>query len=167
MNASSVTIRNARPEDINRIAEIEGICFPAAEAAPKETIAMRFEAYSKGFFVAELDQKVVGFINGAAFDADTIDDAFFESMDAHDDKNRSLVIFGLDVDPNFQNKGIAAELMRQFSAFGKSEEKAQILLTCKAHLIHYYEKFAYVNDGPSESVHGGAQWYDMTLKLKG
>ena len=35
--------------------------------------------------------------------------------------------------------------------------------TCKEHLIPYYEKFGYRNCGVSESVHGGAVWYDMRL----
>ncbi len=167
MNTSSLTIRTANQADIDRIAEIEGVCFPAAEAAPKQTIRMRYNAYSKGFFVAEIDQEIIGFINGAAFDADKIEDHYFESMDAHDDANRSLVIFGLDVHPNYQNKGIAAQLMRRFIEFGKNEDKEQILLICKDHLIKYYEQFGYQNDGLSDSVHGGAQWYDMSLKLKG
>ena len=37
------------------------------------------------------------------------------------------------------------------------------LITCKDRLVHYYEKFGFVNEGKSASVHGGAVWYDMRL----
>lgn len=40
-----------------------------------------------------------------------------------------------------------------------------VILTCKNKLIHYYEKFGYVNKGISKSTHGGAQWYDMILEF--
>ncbi len=47
---------------------------------------------------------------------------------------------------------------------GKRGRKG-LILTCKDRLIHYYEKFGYVNLGVSESVHGGAVWYDMLLEF--
>jgi putative heme iron utilization protein len=45
------------------------------------------------------------------------------------------------------------------------ENKSSVILTCKDHLIKYYETFGYVNLGVSSSVHGGAKWYDMVLKI--
>ena len=41
-----------------------------------------------------------------------------------------------------------------------------MILTCKKALVGYYEKFDFVNEGLSASAHGGAIWYDMTLRLK-
>ena len=40
-----------------------------------------------------------------------------------------------------------------------------LILTCKEKLIHYYESFGYVNQGISQSTHGGAVWYDMVLEF--
>lgn len=163
----NLNIRNASLADLDCITEIEGACFPVAEAANKDIIKKRLNAYSKGFLVGEINNKVVGFINGGAFNARKIEDEFFSSMTLHKDENKSLVIFGLDVHPNYQKQGIATELMKNFIKFAKSEKKDYILLTCKKHLINFYESFGYVNDGISKSNHGGAKWYDMTLKLKG
>ena len=47
----------------------------------------------------------------------------------------------------------------------KAREKKGMILTCKDRLIHYYAKFGYKNMGVSESVHGGAVWYDMILEF--
>ena len=48
----------------------------------------------------------------------------------------------------------------------KHKGRRGCILTCKDTLIHYYEKFGYVNKGISESVHGGAIWYDMILEFE-
>ncbi|MBF1734277.1 MAG: GNAT family N-acetyltransferase, partial [Veillonella dispar] len=31
--------------------------------------------------------------------------------------------------------------------------------------IHYYAKFGFVNEGKSESDHGGAKWYQMRVEF--
>ena len=162
---SKLLIRNAISTDLNAIAAIESICFPESEAAPKSAINERLSVYSKGFFVAQLDGQIIGFINGGATDALAIEDAFFESMDLHHDDGKNLVIFGLDVLPDHQGQGYAKELMNHFIKFAQKDNKNAVLLTCKDHLIHYYERFGYINLGVSESVHGGAKWYDMQLNL--
>lgn len=162
---SKLIIRTATKNDLDYVTAIEATCFPAAEAAKRDIIKERLQAYSKGFFIGEVDGEIVGFINGGAFDAETIKDEFFEDMNLHKDTNPALVIFGLDVHPEHQKKGYAAELMNHFIEFAKIDGKDRVLLTCKEHLIHYYGKFGYINHGVSESIHGGAKWYDMTLKL--
>jgi ribosomal protein S18 acetylase RimI-like enzyme len=160
-----VLIRNANYEDLDRLVEIEGICFPAAEAAKRDSIEERLRVYNKGFFVIEKDCELVGFINGGAFEEDTIRDEFFESMDLHDDNNPNLMIFGLDVLPDYQGHDFGKSLMERFIEFARTENKKAILLTCKDHLIHYYSRFGYENLGVADSAHGGAKWYDMRMKL--
>jgi len=162
---SKTIIRNATLNDLAAVTDLESICFPAAEAAPKQIIKMRLEAYPKGFFVMELDNKIIGFINGGSVDSPTIQDVFFESMEHHRDDGKNLIIFGLDVHPDHQGNGYAKELMDYFIDFSKHENKEAILLTCKDHLLDYYARFGYVNQGVSSSVHGGAKWYDMKLKI--
>ena len=56
--------------------------------------------------------------------------------------------------------------MVHFIEEAKNNSREKIFLTCKDYLVHYYEKFGYINEGVSESVHGGAKWYDMYLELK-
>lgn len=163
---SKLSIRVANQSDLEKVTHIESICFPSAEAATKSVMQERLSVYSKGFFVAEKDNQMVGFINGGATDSPVIEDAFFESMNLHSDNGKNLVIFGLDVHPDHQKNGYAKELMNHFIDFATKEKKKAVLLTCKEHLVYYYEKFGYVNLGVSESTHGGAKWYDMSLKLK-
>lgn len=158
-------IRQADINDLEFITTIESTCFPAAEAAERDSILSRLTVYPKGFFVAEIDKHIIGFINGACTNGPTIEDKYFESMDNHLDSGKHLMVFGLDVHPGHQHKGYARQLMNHFIDFARAEEKAAILLTCKEHLVHYYESFGYLNEGQSASSHGGAIWYDMKLSL--
>lgn len=159
-------IRTATINDLESVTNIEAICFPAAEAAPKEALEERLSTYMKGFFVGEIGNEVIGFVNGGATDDTEIKDEFFESMELHHDDGKNLVIFGLDVHPDHQRKGYARKLMNHFIDFAKEENKESVILTCKDHLIGYYETFGYRNLGVSGSVHGGAKWYDMVLTFK-
>lgn len=162
---NELTIRNATLADLDAVTAIEAECFPAAEAATRESMQDRLGAYSKGFFIAEIEGKAIGFINGACNDSPVIEDHFYESMKWHDDQGKHLMVYGLDVLPDYRGRGYARKLMECFINFAREQGKAAVLLTCKAHLVSFYESFGYVNEGVSDSTHGGAQWHDMHLSL--
>ena len=160
---NSLMIQLATPEDLNEISHIEDICFPPAEAAKKEVIAKRLVAFKDSFFVARVNDQLIGFVNGRATDSLVIHDELFYDAKPEDAIGENWCIFGLDVLPEYQNRGIAAKLMEHFIEAAKKHQKKRVLLTCKERLVPYYEKFGFVNDGLSKSAHGGAEWYDMTL----
>ncbi|HMM20720.1 MAG TPA: GNAT family N-acetyltransferase [Selenomonadales bacterium] len=160
-----VTIREVRPGDLDRVAEIEAACFPAAEAAPREAIRQRIAAFPESFLVAETDGKMIGFINGCVTDSPVIYDELFHDTGLHLPAGENQTVFGLDVIPEYRRQGIAARLMNQFIQNARAGGRKRVLLTCKDRLVPYYEAFGYVNNGLSGSTHGGAQWFDMTLAL--
>lgn len=162
---TKITIRGVRPDDLEGVAKIEAVCFPAAEAAPREAFARRIAAYPECFFVAETAGALIGFINGCATNSPVIFDEMFHDTAQHLPAGENLAIFGLDVIPEYRRQGIAAQLMRHYIAAAKAAGRKRVILTCKEKLIHYYQSFGFVNDGLSRSTHGGAQWYDMTLTL--
>ena len=69
-----ITIRQATIEDLNSITKVESICFPVAEAATKESFIQRINTFSKSFFVAEIYEKIIGFINGSIINETVIYD---------------------------------------------------------------------------------------------
>lgn len=163
---NELKIRNVFPDDLDCITRIEADCFPAAEAASKDSFKERISVFPQGFFVGELNNKIIGFINGGVTNENHIEDKFFKTMDLHISDGNNIVIFGLDVHPDYQKKGYAKKLMNHFIRSAKKDGRKKILLTCKEHLIEFYEQFGYINEGVSQSQHGGAKWYDMYLKLK-
>jgi Acetyltransferases len=158
-------IRQASIEDLDSVAKVEEICFPEAEAAARESLEQRIKTFSESFFVAETEEKVIGFINGCVTNKTTIHDELYKDSSLHIPNGDYQTIFGLDVIPEYRNQGIAAQLMNHMIKVSKEEGRKGVILTCKERLIHYYEKFGYANKGVSNSVHGGAEWYDMILEF--
>lgn len=156
-----IKIRNAFMEEAERLAEIEAECFPKAEAASLEEIRERMEAFLERFFVAEVEGKVVGFINGGVTDKPELPDEFYHNTGLHKPEGGYQTVFGLDVLPAYRHQKIAGKLLDFMVAIAKEQGKKGVILTCKEHLLHFYEGHGFVNYGVSASEHGGAVWYDM------
>lgn len=158
-----IKIRRVCIEDLDAVAEVEARCFPKAEAATKASFEQRIKTFPESFFVAEIEGKIIGFINGCIINETAIYDELFNDATLHVPDGDYQTIFGLDVIPEYRNQGIAAQLMNHMIEVSRLERRKGVILTCKEKLIHYYTKFGYVNKGISKSVHGGSKWYDMIL----
>jgi ribosomal protein S18 acetylase RimI-like enzyme len=161
----NIIIRQASIEDLDEVTKVEASCFPEAEAATKESLEQRINTFPESFFVAETDGRIIGFINGCVTNRTVIYDELYKDSTLHISDGDYQTVFGLDVMPEYRNQGIAAQLMNYMIEISKAAGRKGVILTCKERLIHYYEKFGYVNKGISESVHGGAKWYDMILEF--
>ena len=161
----TVRIRAGRVEDAPEVAALEACCFPSAEAADEQTLCARLQVFAGCFWIAQLQGRIVGMVNGAVTDEQTISDAMFEDVQLHDPEGRYQSVFGLDVHPQFQHRGIASALMRHLIESSRQRGKHGVILTCKQQLIPFYQQFGFACLGVSASVHGGAVWYDMLLRL--
>lgn len=160
------SIRNAQWQDLDKLAQIEAACFPAAEAATKETLAQRLQIYSKHFWVLELyDGTVVGFIDGFVTNQAAITDEMFEQPCLHNEAAAYQAVFGLNVLPDYRGRHYGIALMNALIANARMAGRKGCILTCKENMISYYRKFGYQNQGLSQSKHGSAVWYDMLLEF--
>lgn len=158
-------ITNAAPEDLDEIATLEMACFPHAEAATKESFERRINRFPESFFVAKLEGKIIGMVNGCITNSDVLYDAMYHDDNEHVMDGQNQTVFGLLVHPDYQKRGIAALLLNHLIHVSRDRRKKAVILTCKDKLINYYEKFGFLNKGVSNSSHGGATWYDMYLEL--
>lgn len=158
-------LRFASLNDIQEIVDIEAACFPKTEAASYIQLKQRFDAFPENFLVLEEDH-IVGFINGNTSSIKGLPDAFYEDVTLHDPHGDYMTVFGLDVDPHYQHKGLAHQLMNGYINLAKERHKKGIFLTCKDHLIGFYEGFGYKHLGVSSSTHGDAKWNDMYLEIE-
>lgn len=159
-------IRQAKMADVDRLVEIEETCFPASEAASRFSFLERIDAFKDCFYVLEINDKIVGFINGGVSDSKTILDRYYEDASFHNENASYQMIFGLDVLPKYQHQGYAKALMLHMVESAKQRKKRGLVLTCKKELISFYEQFGYINQGVSNSTHGNVVWYDMYLPLE-
>lgn len=149
--------------DLDALATVEAQCFPAAEAADKATIQGRLAAYADHFWLLFDGDKLVSFVDGGQ---------------RHAGLNRRDV---RRPHPPRPQGGLANDLRCQHHpklpqaglwpvwcwnrvlADAKAQGRKGLVLTCKDKLVHYYAKFGFEDYGRSESVHGGAVWYEMRL----
>ncbi len=158
-----MNIRTAVMEDLESITKVEAACFPKEEAATSNDFEKRLRVYPEYFWLLEDGGKIIGFINGMVTDEPFIRDEMFKDASLHNKNGMWQTIFGVNTIPEYRRKGYAAMLMEKVISDAKAQGRKGCVLTCKDKLIHYYEKFGYVNEGISSSVHGGAVWYDMRL----
>lgn len=161
----NIRIRQAVPEDFLILSKIEAAGFPPAEAAGEDSLRERLRLFSSCFLVAEIDGVPVGYIGGSRCFTRVILDAYYENAALHEPDGPYQSVFSLVVLPEYRGKGIAQQLMRAFIELAKQRGLRAVILTCKKHLVSFYEQFGYRCMGISDSTHGGAVWYDMFLPL--
>lgn len=158
-----IEIRRALPGDIERLAQIEALSFPPEEKASLERMKARFAVFPEYFVVALSEGEVVGLIDGMVTNAPVIADEMYEKAELHDPKGAWQSVFGLAVDPAHRKRGVGGLLLNTLIEIAREEGRNGVILTCKEALKPWYESFGFVSGGVSQSVHGGAVWYDMTL----
>lgn len=162
---NNLTVRPAVPADGDRCAEIEAACFPKEQAASRESIHARLAAYPDHVLVGEVGGVVAGYAMGPVISVPTIADEMFADTSCHNMEFPYQSVFSLAVHPDFQRRGYGRILLDALIALARKEGRKAVTLTCRAAKLDYYASFGFVNQGVSDSVHGGAVWYDMLLPL--
>ena len=153
-------IRKATINDLEELTKIEAECFPATEAATEESFRGRLEVYPDFFWILEKeDGEIVSFVNGMATNDEILTDEMFENTNLHDENGDWQMIFGVNTIPEFRHRGYAEKVLRKVL----EDAKKGVVLTCKDRLVPFYGKIGFVNEGLSESTHGGAVWYNMRI----
>lgn len=158
-----MNIRTATIQDLDAIAAVEAVCFPPAEAAGLDSFRRRLTVYPDHFWLLFDGETLVGFVNGMVTQAADLTDEMYDNAALHDPAGPWQMIFGVDTLPAYRRQGCAQRLLDRAIADARAQGRKGLVLTCKEHLLHYYAKFGFVNEGISRSVHGNVQWYQMRL----
>ena len=164
-SVSKITISNASLADVDELHNIEILSFPSVQAAGKDAFIYRLTEFPQWFYKAEIDGKIVGLVNGSSSTHEFITDDLYLAEGGFDEGGDYLLIYGLAVHPDFRKHGIAHELLSHILCAAKARDKKRASLTCKEHLIGFYESFGFKNHGISESVIGDVVSYDMEIDL--
>ena len=158
-------IRKATIEDLDAITALEAACFPAAEAASRESFKKRLEVFADRFWLLWEGDRLVSMVNGMVTDLEELVDEMFADATIHQADGKWQMIFGVATHPEYQRRGLAAKVLQRAIADCKAEGRKGLILTCKEQKLHYYAKFGFVSEGVSVSEHGGALWYQMRLEF--
>ena len=157
-------IRTAALADLPAVTAVEAACFPTAEAATEADFAARLAVYPNHFWLMEDDNgTLVSFVNGLVTDAPHLRDEMYADAGFHDENGAWQMIFGVNTLPEYRRRGMAEQVLRQVITDAKAQGRKGCVLTCKDKLLHYYGKLGFVNEGVSQSTHGGVVWYEMRL----
>ncbi len=156
-------IRNAAINDLDKLAEVENECFPASEAASRESIAERLKYYPNHFWLMFDGDKLIAFVDGMVTDNPDLTDEMYDNAAMHDENGAWQMIFGVNTVPEYRRRGCAGELIRRAVSDAKAQGHKGLVLTCKDRLVPYYAKFGFVSEGVSQSVHGNVVWNQMRL----
>lgn len=158
-------IRNATLDDLEAIAELELACFPAAEAATKEDFKKRLKSYPNHFWLLFSEGMLIALIDGFCTDEADLADEMYENAALHDEDGDWQMIFGLLTHPDWRNQGHASRLVRHMIQDARNQNRSGVVLTCKSHLVDYYSRFGFEDEGTSQSNHGGQVWNQMRLRF--
>lgn len=156
-------IRAASINDLDAITALEAQCFPAAEAASRESFHARLEAFAEHFWLLCDGAEPVSMVNGMVTDAPDLTDEMYGDAGLHDPDGKWQMIFGVDTLPAYRRRGCAGRLLARAIADAREQGRAGVVLTCKEKLIPYYAKFGFRDEGMSSSTHGGAVWHQMRM----
>ncbi len=161
-----IIIRQALLSDLDAVTALEQQCFPASEAASRNTFSQRLHSFPECFWIAESGGQITAMINGMTTDRRDLTDEMYEKKALYSADGAWLMLFGVATHPDYQKKGLASRLMNHVIEEMKRQEKSGLVLTCKEELLPFYQRFGFVSEGISDSVHGGAVWYQMRLDFE-
>ena len=158
-------IRLATMADLPAVTALEAVCFPAAEAAKEDSFRARLAAYPGHFWLLEDDGRLVSFVNGLVTDEAELTDEMYDDVSYHNEHGAWQMIFGVVTHPDYQHRGCAERLLRYVVEQARAQGRKGLVLTCKEHLLHFYGKVGFVDEGISDSTHGGVVWHKMRLMV--
>lgn len=164
--SDKIMIRHAVLQDLEMIFELENACFPKSEAASEKDLYHRIQVFPENFWLMELDGRIISMINGMATDIPDLTDEMYGNADMHNKNGVWQMIFSVVTHPDFREMRYAGLLMNQVILDSAKADRKGIVLTCKEKLIGFYEKFGFINEGISASVHGNTVWYQMRKTLQ-
>lgn len=156
-------IKYATTEDIAAIAAVEAECFPPAEAATEKEFIDRVKYYGNHFWLMYEAEKLIAFVDGFVTDEPDLTDEMYEKATLHNENGAWQMIFGVVTHPDYQRRGCAEKLLRYVVEQARTQGRRGLVLTCKERLVHFYAKIGFVDEGISESTHGGVVWHKMRL----
>lgn len=157
-------LRKATTADLEAIAAMEAECFPASEACTKADFEKRLASYPGHFFLLfDEEGRLASFTDGMATDEEHLSDEMYANASMHNPGGSWQMVFGLNTRPDCRRRGYAGLVLKALIDDAKASGRKGVVLTCKDHLVPYYSRFGFADEGLSGSTHGSVAWHEMRL----
>lgn len=159
--------RSIKQDEIPQAVNIEHTCFPPHEACSEKSMSDRIAKAPDLFLVAVEKEsgKLVGFLNGFSTDESRFRDEFFTDINLYEPAGKNVMLFGLDVMPDYRKRGLARELINQYAKREKSNGRSRLILTCLDEKVDMYIRLGFKDLGIANSTWGDEQWHEMAYDL--
>ena len=159
-------LRRGCPGDLDAIAALEALCFPPEEAADRETLAGRLEAWPEHFLLLLEDGVLAAFLDGFCTPEPDLRDEMYADPSLHREDGDWLMIFGVDTHPAHRGQGCATLLLEEVIREAREKGRLGLVLTCKEPLLPFYARLGFRDEGVTDkSMHGGVRWHQMRLRF--
>ena len=162
----NIIIRTADFADLDAVTALEQVCFTEADAASRSVFSQRMHSFPECFWLAESGGNIVSMINGMTTGCRDLTDEMYGDTALYSADGAWLMLFGVATHPGYQKHVLASRLMSHVIDEMKRKEKCGIVLTCTEELLPFFQRFGFVSEGISDSVYGGAVWYQMRLDFQ-
>lgn len=159
-------IRHAVVSDVEEMSRIERVSYPEEEGATRDSIMERVLTFPDHFWLLEEGGSIRAFINGMVTDEKDLKDEMYDHAKMHKEKGDWQMIFSVVTDPDSRGKGYAGLLLRQVIEDARKQGRKGVVLTCKEHMLGFYGRFGFENEGLSRSTHGHVPWYQMRVVFR-
>ena len=139
-----VTLREASLEDWKAIVAIEEANFST------ETIQKWIEQGQTNFLIAELNEKIAGYLVGSAVFSRHLTKEMIDNSSKWQQDSDFMTIQRLSIHPDFKEQGLGTLLLAACKEIAVAQNQKGLQLVCSDDLISYYEMNAFINEGISE-----------------
>ena len=155
-----VTLREASLEDWKAIVAIEEANF-STEAAGAETLQKWIEQGQTNFLIAELNEKIAGYIVGSAVFSRHLTNEMIDNSSKQQQDSDFMTIQRLSIHLDFKEQGLGTLLLAAYKEIAVAQNQKGLQLVCSDELISYYEMNAFINEGISERGDSHAILYEL------
>ena len=140
-----MNIKRAKKSNVKRLGIIDSSSFPPQETTSKETILYRIHHFPQWFFVAEENEKIIGFISCRPCYGDMVKEELYSTTKVPE--STTLAILHMAVEESSRGKGVGKRLMEHIITLADTRGIHKMILCCTKESMPYFQSFGFTKNG--------------------
>lgn len=119
--SDTISLRTARPDDLDIVMQLEGFGFPAAICESRDVMQERMHCFADGFLILEKNGNTIGYLCSELWQQEWTDAQALTSVialghdirETHHPQGENLYISSMTIHPEHRGGGLGARFFRQ------------------------------------------------------